>query len=578
MKNILVLLLLLASMCSQAQGYNADKEFNDLKVRFLDAYWKQYPADAISVGYGKYYERLAIPDNAYFASSVSFSKQWLDSLHAVRIKELSENNQISYNIIENRLKQIIWEIDTLKIYQWSPAKYNIGMQCHTIITEPFAPLDERLGILSKHLQHTGEYYKAAFNALIQPTKEHTLLAITQNEGALSVFGSALTDSINTSHLSTAEKDTLQQRIQSTTTAIRDYVAALKNLLADTNYSFRNFRIGENLFNQKFQYEIVTDYQAKEIFNKAVAAKVTYHKEMYRIANQLWTKYCSHITKPADSLLLIKTVIDKISLNHVAADKVFDTLNKQVHELKRFVVQKKLFDFDTTAPIVVRKMPAFASGSSIAAAKLPAPYQKISAANYFIADFSTMPPDKAESQLREYNNYTLQLLTIHESVPGHCMQGTYISQNSPDIVKSVLNNSAMIEGWAVYSERMMLENGWGNNEPEMWLMFYKNSLRASCNVIVDYGIHCLNYTKEDVVKLLRDEAFQEEAQIEQKYNRATRSQVQLSTYFTGATEILALREAYKKKMGSTYNLKDFHEQFLSYGSAPVKFIREAMLNK
>ena len=215
---------------------------------------------------------------------------------------------------------------------------------------------------------------------------------------------------------------------------------------------------------------------------------------------------------------------------------------------------------------------------MAYANLPAPYQRASVAYYNIADLSAMPPEKAESQLREYNDYILQILTIHEAVPGHCMQGIYNSRKSPDIVKSVFRNFAMVEGWAVYTQRMMLENGWGNNAPEMWLMFYKWSLRECCNVIVDYGIHCLNYTREDVVKLLRDEAFQEEAQIEEKYYRATVSQVQLCSYFTGGTEILALREAYKKKTGSNYNLKDFHEQFLSYGSAPVKFIREAMLKK
>jgi len=332
-------------------------------------------------------------------------------------------------------------------------------------------------------------------------------------------------------------------------------------------------------NEYFRKVLAYQIKARSKFMTETVAKKAYHKEMYKIANQLWTKYCEGLSKPSDSLLLIKTVIDKISHNHVAAAKVFDTLNKQVQDLKRFVVQKNLFDFDTTAPIVVRKTPAFRVGfSSMASATVPAPYQKDSVAFYNIADLSAVPPDKAESQLREHNDYILQILTIHEAVPGHCMQGIYNSRKSPDIVKSVFRNFAMIEGWAVYTQRMMLENGWGNNAPEMWLMFYKWSLRECCNVIVDYGIHCLNYTKEDIIKLLRNEAFQEEAQLEEKYHRATVSQVQLCSYFTGATEILALREAYKKKIGSKYDLKNFHEQFLSYGSAPVKFIREAMLKK
>ena len=180
-----------------------------------------------------------------------------------------------------------------------------------------------------------------------------------------------------------------------------------------------------------------------------------------------------------------------------------------------------------------------------------------------------------SQLREQNYYLLQILSIHEAVPGHLVQLEY-SNRSPSIVKSVFGNGAMIEGWAVYGQRMMLENGWSGNAPEMWFMFYKWSLRECCNVIIDYGLQCLDYSKEDIVKMLKDEAFQEEAQVEEKYHRATISQVQLCSYFTGSSEIFTLREKMMKKEGNNFNLKNFHEQFLSYGSAPVKYISQLML--
>jgi uncharacterized protein (DUF885 family) len=178
-------------------------------------------------------------------------------------------------------------------------------------------------------------------------------------------------------------------------------------------------------------------------------------------------------------------------------------------------------------------------------------------------------------LREYNTYSLQFLSIHEAMPGHCMQGVY-NNRSNSIVRSVFQNGAMIEGWAVYCEQMMMENDWGNSAPELWLTLYKWRLRECSNVLIDYGMQCLNYSEADVHKLLKDETFQEDAQIKEKYHRATVSQVQLCSYFTGMSDILALREAYKNKMGNNYSLKDFHEKFLSYGSAPVKYIRQVML--
>ncbi len=143
---------------------------------------------------------------------------------------------------------------------------------------------------------------------------------------------------------------------------------------------------------------------------------------------------------------------------------------------------------------------------------------------------------------------------------------------------------MIEGWAVYTELMMLENGYsarplsGSEEAlaEMWLMYYKWNMRSTCNTILDYSVHAGNMTKEQAMKLLVDEAFQQKAEAEGKWRRVSVTQVQLCCYFTGFTEICNLREEMKKKQGRDFKLKKFHEQFLSYGSAPVKYIRQMML--
>jgi uncharacterized protein (DUF885 family) len=222
------------------------------------------------------------------------------------------------------------------------------------------------------------------------------------------------------------------------------------------------------------------------------------------------------------------------------------------------------------------MPEYARGFSIASAEFTPPYQKQGTAFFNIDDLTLYEPQKAESTLREYNNYSSQIMAIHEAVPGHCLQGIYNNKKSPDKVRSVFQNGAMIEGWAVYAEEMMVENGWGNHTPEMELILYKMKLRELANVIIDYDIQCLNKSKEDISRILINECFQTEAQVAEKYNRATVSQVQLCSYYAGSYAIKSLREEYKKKMGTNYSLKDFHEKFLSYGSSPVKYIRESML--
>ena len=144
------------------------------------------------------------------------------------------------------------------------------------------------------------------------------------------------------------------------------------------------------------------------------------------------------------------------------------------------------------------------------------------------------------------------------------------------MRSVFQNGAMVEGWAVYTESMMIESGWGNHSPEMQLMLDKLKLRELGNVVIDYQMQSLGKSEKEIKDFLTKKCFQTPAQVDEKYHRATLSQVQLCSYFTGATAILALREEYRKKMGNQYSLKTFHENFLKYGSSPVKYIRERML--
>ena len=273
------------------------------------------------------------------------------------------------------------------------------------------------------------------------------------------------------------------------------------------------------------------------------------------------------------------MIDTLSVNHVQPDSFQAAIEKQIPELEAFIKEKDLIYLDPSKPLVVRKEPEYMAGVAGASINAPGPYDKNGNTYYNVGSLSGWPKDKAESYLREYNDYILQILNIHEAIPGHYTQLIYANQ-SPSIIKSILGNNAMIEGWAVYAERMMLENGYsggasGQASPEMWLMYYKWNLRSTCNTILDYSVHVKNMSKKDALNMLVNEAFQQQAEDEGKWKRVSVTQVQLCCYFTGYTEIYDLREEMKKKLGDKFNLKQFHKKFLSYGSAPVKYIKELM---
>jgi len=580
LSNFIALLLLLNPGCNPGKKKNIDnmdQSFTVFENTFLDAYWKQYPSLSIYAGYGKYYDQLIIPDSTSFASNIAFSGNWIDSLNKIDYSQLNGNNKISFNIILNRLKSDIWYNAVFKIQEWDASIYNISASSDYIINQPYAPLDERLRILTRFLQHTGEYYKAGLNNLNKPTKEHIKLAIVQNRGGLEVFGSALTDSIKSSHLSLDEKSDLQLNITRTLKAMNGYIDSLNAITANKNYLYRDFRIGKKLFTEKFTYDLVTDLTPEQVYKKAVADKKFHHKQMFATAESVWSKYYGTHLKPKDSLLLVQLVLDKIQLNHATPAMFFNSINNQVYELKKFIIEKDLFDFDTSAtPIKVRLMPEYARGVSTASAEFIPPYQKQGTTYYNIDDLTRYTSENAENALREHNYYSSQMLSIHEAVPGHCMQGIYNNKKSPDLIRSVFQNGAMIEGWAVYTEAMMVENGWGNHSPEIELELGTWRLRELGNVIIDYDVQCLNKSEKEITNFLNKECFQSVAQSLNKYHRATVSQVQLSSYFTGATAIQALRDEYKKKMGDQYSLKYFHERFLNFGSSPIKYVSERML--
>ena len=246
-------------------------------------------------------------------------------------------------------------------------------------------------------------------------------------------------------------------------------------------------------------------------------------------------------------------------------------------IQKFMDDNELLDSDPTRPLVVRLAPEYQRGFAGASVNAPGPYDATANTYYNVSPLDDYTEEQAESYLREYNHWILQILNIHEAIPGHYTQLMH-SNKSPSKIKAIFGNGAMIEGWANYSERMMLEAGYGNNEPEMWLMWKKWSLRSVVNTILDYSIQVLGMEKEEALALMLNEGFQEQTEAEGKWRRATISQVQLTSYFNGYTEIYGFREELKQKMGDAFDLKTFNNKFLSYGSAPVPVIRALMLEE
>ena len=578
---LLMLVLALAS-CSQADKNTAatgpDARFDAFKSQFIEALWKQNPDFATGAGYHKYDSLLLIPNAAQRQADDAFAQQNLAALGRFALDSLSPNNQIDLRLLRNELRAERWYADTLKNWQWNPASYNLGASVGDLLNGRHFRLDRRLRNISDKISHAAQFYAAARTNISNPTREHTELGIKQNAGGLAVFGSALADSVRKSGLTAAEKATLTARVAAARTAVQGYLDFLKNdVLAKGQ--FRPFRIGKALYEQKFAYDIQSRFTAAEVYEQALKHKAELMHDMGHRAARLFPKYLPGQKAPADTLALVTAVINQLTLKHAPREGFVDAVKRQIPTLVAFVNEHQLLTQDPSKPLVVRETPLYMRGSGAGASvSAPGPYDKGANTYYNVEPLpAEWTPAQAESYLREYNDYTLQILNIHEAIPGHYTQLVYANR-SPSLVKSLFGNGAMVEGWAVYSERMMLESGYGRNSDEMWLMWDKWNMRSTLNAVIDHAIQVENISETDVVAMLRREGFQEEAEARGKWLRATLSQVQLSSYFTGYSEIYALRQELKQKQGKSFEMKAFNENFLSYGSAPVKYIRELMLRE
>lgn len=596
-----------------------NQEFDEYKERFLRRYWELFPSYGVYVGYYEFDDQLVVPNGATRVLRRGFFVNQLEVLKTFDAVNLSVANATDLAIMVRDMKSNLWYIDKFRSYEWDPSSYNVAGTFGLILNTDYKPLIERLQTIAIRLDNIPAYYEAAKANLKTPTLPHLGLAIQQSQGALSMFEKTipeklqsvpvlavsaevaeLTDTLEDAKnqdskeveevigepeevvkpnaMTQSEIDDFDLKLGLASQAIESYISWLEEKQVELEATGgKDFRIGEELYEKKFEHDIVSNYSAKGLYEIALQAKDTLHKDMIAISKELWPKYMLEQAMPEDDLETVKAMIDHLSLKHIERENFIGEIRRQMPIIQKFMDDNALLDSDPTRPLVVRETPEYQRGFAGASIDAPGPYDATANTYYNVSPLDDYTEEQAESYLREYNHWMLQILNIHEATPGHYTQLMHANK-SPSKIKSIFANGAMIEGWANYSERMMLEAGYGDNEPEMWLMYYKWSLRVVVNTILDYSVQVLGMQKEEAIDMLINQAFQEQAEADGKWRRATVSQVQLTSYFSGYTEIYALREELKEKMGELFDLRTFHNNFLSYGNAPVPVIRSLMLEE
>ncbi len=560
-------LLSLGSLAAPAWAENAG--FDLLAEEFIEALWQLDPDAAITAGRFEFAPRITLPSNDQRARRRALLRRWLARLDAAAAEELSAGQQMDRAMLLAKIRSDLWRLDTLREWAWNPAEHNPAGAIDLILNTEWAPEQERVKALHERIKRLPAFYVAARSSLGGVTREHTELALQQAPGVLAVL-----DDVESHAQQLGLGSLMRPALTAARAAVAGYQAHLKKLLPTAR---RPWRLGAALYEPKFAHEIQSAATARQTYELALARREEVLASMHTQAAALWPTVIGAEAPPADRFALIGRVIAKLSEKHVARERFVDEIRAQIPQLEAWVRDHDLLTQDASKPLAVRETPAYQRGVAGASIDAPGPYRPQDRTYYNVTPLDDLSPEEAESTLREYNHWILQILNIHEAVPGHYTQLVHANK-SPSLVKALFGNGAMVEGWAVYGERMMLESGYGNQAPEMWLMYSKWNLRSVTNTILDYSVHVLGMSQDDALDLLMRQAFQTEREAREKWRRVQLTSVQLTSYFSGYSDIMELREQRRQALGDRFKLKDFHEEFLSYGSAPVHAIAELMAQR
>jgi uncharacterized protein (DUF885 family) len=561
---------------------DADEAFETLAEQYVADIPKFSPVSATLIGDHSADNILDQVDAAARAKASEMYAEYLDAIAAIDRAELSRANQVDAEMLRAEVESSLWALDTLQEWAWNPLRYVrlSGSSIYGLVARNFAPVEQRLLAAAERLEQMPRFLEQARGS-IEPErvpKIHAETAVQQNPGIVSIIETMIVPEMDA--LTPATRDRLNAAIEIAKDAVADHQTWLEEELLPR--AAGDFRIGAELFDAKLAFALNSPMSRKEVKSRAEAEYQSLRNQMYEIAKAVYAGTHPYTAFPDDPDEAYKQVIIRAALEEAyqvlpPRDGIVDVARAQLQQATDFVIENNIVTMPDD-PVEIIVMPEFQRGVTVAYLDSPGPLDKGQNTFYAVAPLpENWTEEQVNSFLREYNMLSIQVLTVHEGVPGHYLQ-LALSNRYPSTLRGVLGSGPMIEGWAEYAERVMIDEGYLDNDPLVKLIFMKWYLRAVTNAIIDSAIHVDGMTRDAAMKLMIEGGFQEEREAAGKWVRAQLTSAQLSTYFVGYQEHIEMRAAVEQEWGDEFTLRRYHDQALSYGSPPVKFIRALMLGE
>ena len=560
----------------------ADRAFETLGRRWIDRSMRYSPISATTIGDHRFDNRIDDVSADGRNAALRFAHDTLRQLEAIDATQLSRANQVDALILANSLRAQIWQTETLQSWAWNPLGYQslAGGALYGLMAREFAPLPQRLESATARLELLPDLFRKTRAELVParvPTP-HAETYAAQNRGLKSI----VTDMIepHKGELNAGKRARLEAAIARFNAAVDEHQAWIEGTLVPAARA--DFRVGAEAFDQQLSYTLQSTLSRAEIRQRADAAVISVRAEMYRVSKLALAGRDGAPATPDNPTAeqqqaAIRAALDLAAADRPPRDRLVEVATEGTEEARRFVMQRDLITLPE-GPVRVILMPEFQRGVAVAYCDSPGPLERHLDTFYAI---SPIPDDWSEEQavsfLREYNTRGILDIGVHEAMPGHYVQ-IWHSNRYPSTLRAVLGSGSFVEGWAVYAEEMMVQEGFRADDPLYRLSQLKVQLRTITNAIIDQAIHVDGMSREEMMQLLTQTAFQEEREAAGKWRRAQLSFTQLSTYFVGFQEHLETRAAAQQRQGAAFNLKAYHDGVLAFGSPPGRFARQLLLDE
>ncbi len=552
-----------------------DARLADHFRKFLDEEMRRQPSLATRLGDHRFDHLLEDLSPEAQQQLQRRTRQVLDDLpKTINYSRLSRSAQIDYEIWAHELKKLLWLFEHQRPFETDPRVYIEATtgSVFTLLTQSTLPRVRNIENATARIAFIPQVIAAAKASLKNPPRIWVEVAIQQNRGSIAFYETGifeLTGETQGSALHAACRRVLP--------SLREFQEFLEKDLFSRAQG--EWRLGKKRFDEKFRLELDAGVTADEVLADAKAEVERVHREMAFVSRQLWSRYFPNEPVPPDDERgrrdLIHRVVAAVSREHGRVEELVGNAQATVERIRRFLVDRDILKLPEPDRCKIIEMPEFQRGFSVAYLN-PAPPLDPDASSYY----AVSPPPRewdarrVESYLQEYNRHMLQILTIHEAYPGHYVQLEYANRH-PSLIRKVYSSGVFAEGWAVYTEQMMLDQGYGEGDLALRLNQLKFYLRAVINAILDHHMHCSKMTDEEALDLLVNRGFQSEGEALGKIQRAKLSSTQLSTYFVGRMAFDRLRQRVQRQQGEAFRLGRYHEAVLQHGSVPVKYLPELL---